>query len=162
MKVNDNLNQDSQLTRFNIEHLHFSHMCPFSRTSINPFIATCSYRSTAVKIPILPNDATWPLVIRQFRGSVISHKVHQKWELIRNMALKGNRLEDTCPPGCDAVSLSKCFSTQCLYHQCQKVQKTWILNNTSNVSLRTTDLRLTFLWRNSQGSANFMQMQNLN
>jgi hypothetical protein len=71
-------------------------MCPFSRISINPFIATCSYRSTAVKIPILPNDATWPLVIRQFRGSVISHKVHQKWELIRNMAPKGNRLEDTC------------------------------------------------------------------
>jgi hypothetical protein len=153
MKVNDNLNQDSQLAWFNTEIIYnFSHMCPFSRTSINPFTAMCSYRSTAVKIPILLNDVTWPLVIRQFRGFVISHKAHQKWELIRNMALKGNRLEDTYLPGCDAVSFSKCFSIQCHNHQCQKVQKTWILNNTSNASSRTTGLRLTFLWRNSQGS----------
>lgn len=122
-------------------------MCPFSRTSINP-LATCYYRNTAVKIPILLNDATWPLVIRQFRGSEISHKVRQKWEMIGNMALKGNRLEDTCLPGCDAVSFSKCFSTQCLNHQCQKVPMTWILN----ASLGTTGLRLTFRWRNSQGS----------
>jgi len=125
-------------------------MCPISRSSINPFIATCSYRSTAVKISILLN-ATWPLVIRQFRGSVISRKAHQKWELIRNMALKGNRLEDTCLPGRNAVSFSERCSTQCLNHQCQKVQKTWILN-TSNASLRTTSLRLTFLWRKSLGS----------